>query len=80
MRTYCVADEVTASDSAQADEKVPDMWEQYIADYEADVGGKDMSFTEHTIDEEYTTYILSLPKHASTLDAIKFWEVSIFLS
>jgi hypothetical protein len=83
MRTYRVADEleVAALDSAQADdEKVPDMWKQYIADYEADIMGEDTSFTEQTIDEEYTAYILSLPKRAGTLDTIKFWEVSVFIS
>lgn len=80
MRTYRVADEVATLDSAQADdEDVPNMWEQYIADYEADVVGKDTSFTEQTIDEEFTTYILSLPKRASALDTIKFWEVSVFM-
>ena len=55
------------------------MWKQYIADYEADVVGEDTSFTEQTIDEEFTTYILSLPKCAGALDTIKFWEVSVFL-
>ena len=77
MRTYRVADAAPASDSDHADDNnAPDIWKQYITEYEADVC-QDTSFTEQTIDEEYTTYILSLPKRASVLDTIKFWEVSI---
>lgn len=39
---------------------------------------EDTSFTQETVDEEYTGYVNSLPKRAVALDPLKFWEVSVY--
>jgi hypothetical protein len=78
MRNYWHAiDETTPSTGNSQSTTVTrtvDPWEYYVADYEADVEA-DTSFTKQTIEEEYNTYILSLPKGNLTLDMVKFWEV-----
>lgn len=46
--------------------------EQALADQE------DTSFTEETVEDEYTGYVSSLPKRPLELDPLKFWGVSIY--
>jgi hypothetical protein len=74
MKKYRMDDE--KAPDVQADPKPPasiDAWQQYIADYEADIKG-DVSFSEETIEEEFAAYATSLPKRP--VNAIKFWEVN----
>jgi hypothetical protein len=78
MRSYRAADEDAASEAGGETEEsrgTIDAWQQYVADYEADIAGEETSFTQQTIDEEFSTYILSVPKRAVGLNTIKFWEV-----
>jgi hypothetical protein len=77
MKKYRVVDpEETAENQHETAAGTMDPWQQYIADYEADFEAN-TSFGEQTIEEEFTTYILSLPKRSAGLDAVKFWEVCL---
>jgi hypothetical protein len=49
---------------------------QYLDDYEDAVADADTSYTEQTIDEEFSSYTNSIPRRSAALDPIKFWEVS----
>lgn len=68
----------TSASKAQAPNEA---YEQYIDDYEKRNGAADASFTEQTIDDEYKTYVSSVPnpKRQAKLDPLKFWEVSTFM-
>ena len=46
--------------------------EQALAEQE------DTSFTEETVEDEYISYVSSLPRHPLELDPLKFWGVSIY--
>jgi hypothetical protein len=79
MKKYCMANEQTAlrNDKAELETKQIDPWQQYIADYEADVQ-EDISFTEQTVEEEFMAYITSVPqvkRPSQITDTIRFWEV-----
>jgi hypothetical protein len=56
----------------------PSQFLQLMNDYEDEQAEGDASFTEETIDEEYKSYVSSVPKRAGALDALKFWEVSFY--
>jgi hypothetical protein len=58
----------------------PPQFLQHMIDYD-DEHAEDTSFTEETIDDEYNSYINSVPKRAAAaaaLDPLKFWEVSTY--
>lgn len=74
MRNYRTIDETASNNDPSTLTKAIDAWEQYVADYEADVEG-DISITEQTIDDEFNAYNLSLPNRNVVLDTVKFWEV-----
>jgi hypothetical protein len=74
MRNYRTIDETTCNDQSTTVTKAVDPWQFYVADYDADVEA-DTSITEQTTEEEFTAYIMSLPKQKVALDTVKFWEV-----
>jgi hypothetical protein len=82
MRNYRTIDETTPvndqSRTAAPTRAVQvDPWQHSMNDYDAEVQA-DLSFTapeQSTIDEEFNTYIMSIPKRTVALDTIKFWEV-----
>jgi hypothetical protein len=79
MRNYRTTDETTFNDQSTTMTKAAiqvDPWQYHIADYEADVDA-DTSITEQTTEEEFTAYIMSLPKQKAALDTVKFWEVCL---
>jgi hypothetical protein len=49
---------------------------QHMIDYEDEQ--EDASFTGETIDEEFSSYINSVPKRTAALDPLKFWAVSTY--
>lgn len=79
MKKYRTDDEKAPSENVQADPNPQsiDAWQQYIADYEADVKG-DVSVSEETIEDEFSAYVTSLPKRP--VNTIKFWEVRGIIS
>jgi hypothetical protein len=54
----------------------PHAFLQHMMDYEDEQ--EDTSLTEETIDEEFNSYVNSVPKRAAALDPLKFWEVSAY--
>jgi hAT family C-terminal dimerisation region len=56
----------------------PSQFLQLMMEYDNEQADEDISFTGETIDEEYASYVSSVPKHTATLDPLKFWEVSIY--
>jgi len=70
---------VTTASKAQPSQPT-EAYLQFIAAYENNYADEDASFTEQTIEEEYNTYVASVPnlkrQATSKLDPLKFWEVS----
>lgn len=69
-------EDVTAGPSSSIAANPPSQFLQLMIDYDDEQA--DTSFTEETVDEEYNSYVSSVPKRASALDPLKFWEVSIY--
>ena len=83
MRTYHTVDSddatiynnpSTAATTVTSSSQVVNSWLYCVAEFEKEVEA-DISITEHTIEEEYTAYVMSLPIRKQSLDPIKFWEV-----
>ena len=83
MRTYHTVDSddatiynnpSTAATTVTRSGQVVNSWLYCVAEFEEEVEA-DISITEHTIEEEYTAYVMSLPIQKQSLDPIKFWEV-----
>ena len=83
MRTYRTVDSddatinnnpSTTTATGTSGGQVVDSWLYCVAEFEEEVE-VDISITEHTIEEEYTAYVMSLPIRKQSLDPIKFWEV-----
>lgn len=70
-------DDVTGGPSSNA-VNPPSQFLQLMIDYDNEQADEDTSFTQETIEEEYASYVSSVPKHATALDPLKFWEVSIY--
>lgn len=76
-------DIISGNSSSIAATPVPQFM-QHMMDYEQ--SEEDISFTEETIDEEFNSYVTSVPKPTvksgkrtvAFLDPLKFWEVSIY--
>jgi hypothetical protein len=81
MRKYRTIDETTSENNQETPATAVDSWLFSIAKFEEEVAsgenseGEADTDSEHTIEEEFTTYIMSLPKRGVALDAVKFWEV-----
>ena len=82
MRTYHTVDSddttiynnpSTAATTVTSSGQVVNSWLYCVAEFEEVEA--DISITEHTIEEEYTAYVMSLPIRKQSLDPIKFWEV-----
>jgi hypothetical protein len=71
-------DTVAVGPSSSIAVNPPSQFLQLMIDYDDEQADQDISFSEETIDEEYTGYVSSLPKRAVELDPLKFWEVSIY--
>jgi hypothetical protein len=78
MKTYRTVDETTMqnnqSTAATSSAQVVDSWLFCVAEFEDEVEAADTSTELASIEEEFTTYITSLPKRAA-LDTFTFWEV-----
>ena len=77
MRKYRPEEDLTLGLSSTA-ANPPSQFLQLMNNYKDEQAEEDASFTEETIDEEYTSYARSVPKRAGALDALKFWEVSFY--
>ena len=78
MKKYRTDNEKAPSElQADPNPQSIDAWQQYIADYEADIKG-DVSVSEETIEDEFSAYVTSLPK--CPVITIKFWEVRGIIS
>jgi hypothetical protein len=59
-----------------------DGWQDFIADFETDLNDGKATFSreaaiQQTVEEEYSTYVMGAPSSGTTLDTLKFWQVSI---
>jgi hypothetical protein len=77
MRKYRPEEDLTLGPSSTA-ANPSSQFLQLMNDYEDEQAEEDASFTEETIDEEYNSYVSSVPKRAGALDTLKFWEVSFY--
>jgi hypothetical protein len=77
MRKYR-PDDVTLGPPPSTSANPPSQFLQLMNDYEDEQTEGDASFSAETIDEEYSSYVSSVPKRAGALDPLKFWEVSIY--
>ena len=77
MRKYRAINETTSQSNQNTPAIAVDSWLFSVAEFEDEVEEDEGADTdsEHTIEEEFTTYIMSLPKHGVALDAVEFWEV-----
>ena len=78
MRKYHPDEDATVGPPPTAVNQ-PSQFLQLMNEYEDEQAEEedDALDLEETIDEEYSSYINSVPKHAAVLDPLKFWEVSI---
>lgn len=81
MKKYRLEDKPSSGpqseDLAKPDTPInPWMW--YVDDLESD-DEKDMSISEQTIEEEYTSYATSVSRRSTTVNPIKFWEVYLII-
>jgi hypothetical protein len=88
MRNYRTIDETAPFNDQSGLSTTPtgavqvDPWQQTMNDYDAEVQA-DSSFAgpeQNTIEEEFNTYIMSIPKRTVAIDTIKFWEVRYYLA
>jgi hypothetical protein len=74
-------DSATSTMQSQSSAVTLDSWQQFIADYEAELGDGKATFNFNTgpqsIQEEYTTYVMGALSAGSTSDTLGFWRVSI---
>lgn len=60
-----------------------DGWRDFVADFEDELDDGKATFSrrgvpvQQTIEEEYSTYVMGAPSSGTTLDTLKFWQVSI---
>jgi hypothetical protein len=82
MRKYrSDSDDGNITSALRAQQPQPEAFLQYIENYESHYADGEASMTELTIDDEFKSYVNSVPnpKLQATLDPLKFWAVSIFI-
>jgi hypothetical protein len=57
-------------------------WHDIVAGYDAELDDGKATFSreatvQQTVEEEYSTYVMGAPSSGTTLDTLKFWQVSI---
>lgn len=60
-----------------------DGWYDFVADFEdelddgkATFSRREVAAVQQTVEEEYSTYVMGAPSSGTTLDTLKFWQVS----
>jgi hypothetical protein len=57
-------------------------WQNLIANFEAELNDGQATFTQETtvqqtVEQEFSTYVMGARSSGTTLDTLKFWQVSI---
>lgn len=81
MRKYRTINEMTSQNNQKTPAIAVDSWLFSVAEFEEEVANEEKlvskaeTDSEHVVEEEFTTYIMSLLKQGISLDVVKFWEV-----
>jgi hypothetical protein len=82
MEEYRERDTPTVMSATQSDPLsvvTLDGWQQFIADYEAELADGQATFnrnpTQQSVQEEYATYVMGALSAGSTSDTLGFWRV-----
>ena len=79
MEEYREQNKPTVTSAVEHQSVVMDAWQLIVADYDCKIGDGKETFgtnpTQHSVEKEYSTYVMGALSAGTTSDTLGFWKV-----